>query len=938
MQKTNLTNLKKNKKKIRKSKEEKSIHFAESLFNSRFLGLLKKTMPSGANFLKKKKAERLIVNKKLDQLINEESNWKNVVKKSRLSTQIIKANFGPSLKKFCKDGSNLLFPPVETTSNGRQKFASTKAENFLEGIFEFLISENEITLTGKFDIKSVNFRKISETLDLEHLFALLIRICITNIYRSCMASNDLSEVDLDSTGTGVYLFAKRTNIQYSFNKSFQDYLIVQLLSDLSTNKEVQVSSFNFKIGKNQKLKDEITTKQFGKVKKLIHRKIYKISNKVWFTETFSACSAFLWILEKTPVVLTTLNHFDKEKNKQNKIYQFDSSLKCLLDFSEHLPRIIRPNNQKTNDCLKDLVRTGYFGTSSMKPNDCIRKAANLIQSKCFTINQEYFSILRNCDESIDPKKLSKFPFPTKLEFFDLSQKFQKWGSAQEFKLKFEMHKKLRVMRSKRQLFLTAVDMSDVFSGYPLYYTTKFDYRLRMYPLQFLLSRTTGYLKRTLKDFSPQKLSISGLIHLLQAYYSFNKSQRDIFDQYLEKSSSLVKNLSKKKLQLFFEKNPLNYAGKQFCYSTMLFGELSRIFCSKGKKMTTQIWLEVDQNASAFTFLALLFENEKMARATGLIANSTGSTPDIYSLIRDQIRSYVTAEYKGDFKNTEDLLNFLCSNEESRGLHKMAAMCWVFNEGKQARIRKWLEQFKKLNNRSLSNNEYRLLNWVGKEYPSIVNKIFPNLSKQKDLINQAVKLLIKNSTETEIEVETLDGGLLGWDFHPEVETIKSVWNPVLKKKVSVGQNRAPSLSKKKSLKNENSFKKQKLMGENYRLRKHLSTFIPNLIQSIDGSVLRMLILKVFSKTKYVMNPLHDCFMVTPNSIDALGEAILELYSGPEFGPGLADRLFFKPLSNKKLSGSSRDELNRIRSEFDLLKTPFFVDKATLDPWKLYSYET
>ena len=188
----------------------------------------------------------------------------------------------------------------------------------------------------------------------------------------------------------------------------------------------------------------------------------------------------------------------------------------------------------------------------------------------------------------------------------------------------------------------------------------------------------------------------------------------------------------------------------------------------------------------------------------------------------------------------------------------------------------------------------------------------------------------------METETLDGGLLGWDFHPRVNTRKPIWNPITKIHDSVKQNRAPSLSKKKSPNSENWLKKQKLIGEKYRLTKHLSTFIPNLIQSMDGAALRILVLTVYDKVKYVMNPLHDCFMVTPNCVDALGEAIVELYSGPELAPNLADRLFFESLA-KKLHSSDREELDRIKSEFNELKTPFFVDKTTLDPWKLYSYE-
>lgn len=51
----------------------------------------------------------------------------------------------------------------------------------------------------------------------------------------------------------------------------------------------------------------------------------------------------------------------------------------------------------------------------------------------------------------------------------------------------------------RQLLHTSIEISELYKDYPLYYGTLLDFRLRMYPLQYLMSRTTGYLKNLLEE-------------------------------------------------------------------------------------------------------------------------------------------------------------------------------------------------------------------------------------------------------------------------------------------------------------------------------------------------------------------------------------------------------------------------------------------------------
>lgn len=85
--------------------------------------------------------------------------------------------------------------------------------------------------------------------------------------------------------------------------------------------------------------------------------------------------------------------------------------------------------------------------------------------------------------------------------------------------KNEVRNDLLIMRSSRQLLLTSLDISRIYQGYPLYYGTKLDFRLRMYPYQYLMSRTSGYLKNLLQESVPRTVTKIGMANMLNAYYS-----------------------------------------------------------------------------------------------------------------------------------------------------------------------------------------------------------------------------------------------------------------------------------------------------------------------------------------------------------------------------------------------------------------------------------
>ena len=96
-----------------------------------------------------------------------------------------------------------------------------------------------------------------------------------------------------------------------------------------------------------------------------------------------------------------------------------------------------------------------------------------------------------------------------------------YGECHVASKKYEMQSKIQAMRTKRQIILTSSELCKVFEGFPLYFSTMVDYRFRMYPLEYLLSRTYVFMKHLLHKYTPRAITLKGLRNLLLAYFAPN---------------------------------------------------------------------------------------------------------------------------------------------------------------------------------------------------------------------------------------------------------------------------------------------------------------------------------------------------------------------------------------------------------------------------------
>ena len=320
-----------------------------------------------------------------------------------------------------------------------------------------------------------------------------------------------------------------------------------------------------------------------------------------------------------------------------------------------------------------------------------------------------------------------------------------YGECHIASKKYEMHGKLWSIRTKRQIIETSLELCEIFKDFPLFFSTMVDYRFRMYPLEYLLSRTSGFLKHLLHDYTPRVITLKGLRNLLLAYYAPNA---EISQNLLDCTS---KRFNKASLKVFFDNNKLLDINELPVYFALLEKELKFIF-SVTKGVRTSVSVEIDQVGSGPMLVAILTGNRKLAEKCNL---TPGENHCIYSFIMDECRNYLLTEMAELVKEAPLALEFLSTHRKSQ---KRALMCYIYNQAYLSRTKSFKELFEKFYERSISDAEYSLISEFSKRYTSFIASIFPMLDVQLDILEEAMQVFI--SQDQFCEIETLDGCIIG----------------------------------------------------------------------------------------------------------------------------------------------------------------------------------
>ena len=923
---------------------------SDSLFTDKFLNelssILREKPNSGKDFKKRSAAEKRKISQNLESLLEIESHWKDLVKSSKYDMSKIEAIFPKELDQFVKIFNKGFYPPEGTTTRKKAVYSSQLCKHYFLALFEYF-KDNEILLNERglgYELTEKDLDKLVSVIEPSFLFKELVKISMkkaydTNINIQSNNPNEFLTKQLDSD----FLQAKRTDLQYAIIAYIRIYLANILL--------------NFLASKNNTYLKENTTvhiiKSLKYLQSLFKEELHfsdNASDIKWYYDIPSKITMILLsFYQDTDIVKATLKErSSKQTRKKGKtlsiIYVFDHKLDNSIAFSHNLPKITPPLKAESQECIREWLSPVKGGHYNIQVSEQAFTALNIAQRKEFVVNTKFAQLLRN----VDNRRENAQEFTTRKKFESKKSEYDTWAQSvwgntlnitmyrltrsvidlKKSKIKNvhskvadlcgithlecyanakknELRSELTNMKANRQLLLTSLDISSIYQDYPLYYGTRLDFRLRMYPLQYLMSRTSGYLKNLLQESVPRTVTAIGMNNMLNAYYSpFPDLCREFNDTKLNKKtfSYMRKFFETKKIDL--SKTPL--------YFELLEIEIETLLLGTGKKKTA-LQLEIDQVGSGPTLIALVTGNRALAEKCNLLG---GQFSCIYTFLLEKSHAFISEKLNDiEIDKTSNAYRLLT---EERKAQKYALMCFFYNEQHLSRTRRWVDQYEEKYGTSVPDSEFKLLSKFSVKYPEFMEYVFPNLTRQLDLLNEALSIVIDQ--ELPVKIKTLDNCLISWDFDHMQEVKKNYFNPVsgshdqFKLRMKIRANKVSQRSRKS---------------------KHKQSFRPNFIHSLDATIMRMFLYRFYKQTGKKLNHLHDCVMVHPNDVDIFYKIVSEIYCSP-FMKTLAKDLVFSCMKSDT-RGLALSKLIEIEKEFLSNMDNIELTPSTFDPRKCYRYE-
>lgn len=450
----------------------------------------------------------------------------------------------------------------------------------------------------------------------------------------------------------------------------------------------------------------------------------------------------------------------------------------------------------------------------------------------------------------------------------------------------------------------------VLQGFCLYITDSMCLRLRLYPTEFWIARTSGSLKYLTCDYSARKLTTIGHINLLRAFYTGYPELEQSFETFLNKHERTGKKpvINKKLLDSFFKENlPENLPSKNsLLYANLYLSLFEQSASSKGYRKTA-VNVEIDQSASALVFLSFVLRDKRMAKVSNVLGGPKASP---YKYMMEQFSSYYAAN-KDKFPFNKKAYDFLCSNQK---LHKYAIMCFCYGQSHMGRMDDFYERWYKEMGYYPIEAEREFLKKFALMYSDFVDTVFPNATKKLNILKEVMDIMVKDSSQHEIKTPT--GEFIRWVFFLNRSTIRKYYD------VGTNSTRSYRLS---------------IVGEDKRIdmpgmrTKLLSYFI----HSIDSAVLRSLIVRMKNDYGISVNHLHDCVLVHPNDVDKLFEAIDKVYKELNLYHVTENMLF--SVVQSSVSPESEKIIIGLKEDYYSMCESFEDELCHFNPRHMYKFE-
>ena len=772
------------------------------------------------------------------------------------------------------------FSPSERIcdSRSRKKYGLEILASFSKELLFFLVKEGAPFLPEEKDwlynrqlVNSIIQQTVSD-LNPWDLGDVILKICTKKVI-----DDNINRLKFPQKDWGdLFLSVEQQFVMYSL----QQFLVLCLTKNLYKNIEAGLGG--------SCLANETTVVNYA-VSFLNTHKI-ALHELNWFKGSYQIAMILIGFFVRTDFVRSVQIRSETKESRNVTLLFLDQGLMRLKPFQSHLPQIYPPRCVDTPKNFQDFVACVPYNRegSQIVPSEMTLTICNLLQQKQYQINPVLLNILR---PSFHKKNLKVrgtwggiLPVPT-------------WDRKREMSL-------------SQQMLQAMLLLADFYQKFPLYYRTKMNFLGKIDPWEFLLSRTTGDVKHVLSDFKSEKLTRKGLTHLMSAFYGSLYGER-FYTNWLSELAQMEPNDDAPGIddEGFFMELHMHYVsiitGAKFDNKPMEFylltlkKILSKTLETQELEIPVSIYIELKQKTSGIDIMSILLGIPSLAQKAGLFGEGSES---IYSTVVDHLKNFLEESF-GLEMGTETL-----DKDRVLGLLITNPICvqglvnnWVFSQGKVKQRQDLIDGFQKCYSNKPNDSEYQAIKSLLREFDRLMESLFPNIVEQKRCFEKVLEIRLRSCAWDKImNIRTLDGSDLSWGLNPvALKTIK-YWDPVLNKNKQVRMNAPCSFD---SLSRQEQIKWQK---------GYFQSLFPNLIDSVNAAILRLIAYQVHAKTGYIINHLHSSVLCHPNLVEAVYSSIEEIYTNGSLCD-LADKIFFNPMK-KGLSITDQRKIDEIKGQF------------------------
>jgi len=439
--------------------------------------------------------------------------------------------------------------------------------------------------------------------------------------------------------------------------------------------------------------------------------------------------------------------------------------------------------------------------------------------------------------------------------------YRKWFKDKEIQLK-----KLEAMRSKRIMFLLAHSIASEYSERDvMYFTYNTDFRGRLYPIQQILNpQSTGSVKAFLEFADPVVLDEDGKywlkIHIANCY-GHDKLSYDDRIAWVDEQSWLLLKIASDPLDYIREwneaDNPLMFLAGCDAYASSIRGEGVRLPVS------------LDATCSGLQLYAGLLKDYEGARVVNVVDKGEGGSEDlpadVYKDVADEVNKRLESgdypktlaftdsdnEYK--IVKTDQAARDLTGNVDRR-LTKRNVMTVPYS----VTMRGMFDQIRELLNEMEDNEQ---VFWKGEKW--IVEKLLVELNKA------SIGTIVPSAIIGQEYIKSIVTAY--YELHKE--NIPLFWRtpffdfPVVQWKVE---------TKKKEIRTVLGRLSIRMSKSNINKRQQKNGIAPNLIHSLDATLMYLTVEKLKERGVNDFMLIHDSFGVPANEVAKLNLAVRESF--------------------------------------------------------------